>query len=85
MNTSDSDAIAKAVATQVAKLFEGGDIPIAPEYLTAAQVRQLTGFSEKTLESFRARRIGPPFLKVGKNVRYRATDVRAWIEQGGGN
>ncbi len=55
---------------------------IKPEYLTAEQVEVMTGFSVKALETMRHRRRGPPFLKVGFSVRYRVSDVRAWIEQG---
>ena len=50
---------------------------------TTRQVAQMTGFSLKSLEAMRHRRKGPPYLKVGTRVRYRADDVRAWIEQGG--
>ncbi len=56
---------------------------ISPEYLTTQQVAQMTGFSLKSLEAMRHKRNGPPYLKVGARVRYRAEDVRAWIEQGG--
>ncbi|MEM6825760.1 MAG: helix-turn-helix domain-containing protein [Pseudomonadota bacterium] len=55
---------------------------MTPEYLTAEQVSQMTGFSPKALEAYRAKRQGPPFLKVGHNIRYRADDVRAWVEAG---
>lgn len=59
-------------------------IGVAPEYLTASQVSMMIGFSKKALENFRAKRIGPPWIRVGSRcVRYRATDVRAWIEAGG--
>jgi predicted DNA-binding transcriptional regulator AlpA len=55
---------------------------IKPEYLTAEQVNHMTGFTVRALENMRHRRKGPPHLKVGTLVRYRADDVRAWIEQG---
>jgi len=55
---------------------------MTPEYLTPDQVAQMTGFSTKSLEAYRAKRQGPPFLKVGTSVRYRADDVRAWMEAG---
>jgi len=55
---------------------------VMPEYLTAQQVAQMTGFSLKSLEAMRHKRNGPPYLKVGTRVRYRADDVRAWIEKG---
>ena len=80
---SIAEGIAGAVADRVADLLRRNDKPINPEYLTANQVAQMTGFSQKALEAYRSQRVGPPFLKVGKNVRYRAADVRAWIEAGG--
>jgi predicted DNA-binding transcriptional regulator AlpA len=56
---------------------------VEPEYLTAQQVAQMTGFSLKSLEAMRHTRKGPRFFKVGTRVRYRVADVRAWIEHGG--
>ncbi len=82
-NSIFADEIAGAVAARISHMIHSGNAPVAPEFLTAAQVAQLTGFSQKALESYRSQRIGPPFLKVGKNVRYRISDVRAWIESGG--
>lgn len=50
------------------------------EYLKTGQVAEITGFSQATLETFRAKRMGPPFYKQGYNVRYRSDEVRAWME-----
>lgn len=50
------------------------------EYLKTCQVAEMTGFSQATLETFRSKRTGPPFYKQGYNVRYRADEVRAWME-----
>lgn len=82
MNTSSTlvDEMVNAVAARVIEALRTGDAPVAPEYLTAAQVAQITGFSPKALEALRHKRSGPPYLKVGKSVRYRAEDVRAWVE-----
>jgi predicted DNA-binding transcriptional regulator AlpA len=62
--------------------MSGASTVIKPEYLTAEQVEVMTGFSVKALETMRHRRKGPPFLKLGVSVRYRVSDVRAWMEQG---
>jgi hypothetical protein len=56
---------------------------VAPEYLTAAQVSILTGFSVKSPEAMRRRKVGCRFLRIGHSIRYRVVDVRAWIEQDG--
>lgn len=82
MDQQTIDAIAEAVAERILSDLPRGRVPVTPEYLTASQVAQMTGFSTKALEAYRAKRIGPPFLKVGQSIRYRADDVRAWVEAG---
>ena len=51
------------------------------EYLKTAEVAKMTGFSPATLEAFRYKRSGPPFYKQGYNVRYKAEEVRDWVEK----
>ena len=82
MDQQTVDAIVDAVAERILRDLPRGRIPVTPEYLTADQVSQMTGFSPKALEAYRAKRQGPTFLKVGHNIRYRADDVRAWVEAG---
>jgi len=36
--------------------------------------------SVRTLQSWRIRLAGPPFVQVGRAVRYRRRDLVAWIE-----
>lgn len=78
-----AEDIAGAVVVRLAEMLRSGEQPVAPAFLTAIQVSQMTGFSQKALETFRAKRVGPPFFKIGKSVRYRATDVVSWMEAGG--
>jgi len=59
------------------------EVNLKPLYLTTAQVAQMTGFTEKALGSMRDRREGPQYFKVGRLVRYRIEDLRAWVEHGG--
>lgn len=82
MDQQTIEAVAEAVAERLLRELPRGRLPMTPEYLTAEQVAQMTGFSTKSLEAYRAKRQGPPFLKVGHSVRYRADDVRAWMEAG---
>ena len=82
MDRQTIDAIAEAVAERLLRELPRGRLPMTPEYLTPDQVAQMTGFSTKSLEAYRAKRQGPTFLKVGTSVRYRADDVRAWMEAG---
>lgn len=82
MDQNTTDAIAEAVAERLLRELPRGRLPMTPVYLTADQVAQMTGFSTKSLEAYRAKRQGPPFLKIGHSIRYRADDVRAWVEAG---
>lgn len=38
------------------------------------------GVSTRTLEDWRYRRVGPPYAKVGRAVRYRREAVDAWAK-----
>ena len=78
-----AERIGDQVAIHLIERLRQGELPVAPEYLTAFQVAQLTGFTPKGLETMRAKRKGPQFMKVGTSVRYRAADVRAWMDAGG--
>lgn len=32
-----------------------------------------------TLRTWRAKGVGPPYIKVGRNAKYRAVDVAKWL------
>ncbi len=51
--------------------------------LVTKQVADRLGISASTLEKARSTGIGnyPPYIKVGRNVRYRPADVEAWLEK----
>jgi predicted DNA-binding transcriptional regulator AlpA len=68
------------IAARIVTDLRRGSVPILPEYLTALQVSQLTGFSVKALEKYRATGEGPKYLRVGSSIRYRVDDVRKWME-----
>jgi hypothetical protein len=62
------------------------DVPVAPapitprraelpEYLTTKEAAALLGVSPKGLEAMRARGDGPPFTRIGRRVRYVATEL----------
>lgn len=78
-----AERIGDQIAIRLVERLRRGELPVAPEYLTAFQVAQLTGFTPKGLETMRAKRLGPPYMKIGTSVRYRAADVRAWMDAGG--
>jgi predicted DNA-binding transcriptional regulator AlpA len=48
--------------------------------LTETQVGRLLGLSTRTLQSWRLRRAGPLFVQAGRAVRYRRSDLVAWID-----
>ena len=43
-------------------------------------ISKLLDCEVKTLQAWRCRGGGPPFIRVGRLVRYRPQDVEAWIE-----
>jgi hypothetical protein len=50
-------------------------------YLDEKSAADLTGFSVFTLRNFRHLRKGPPYLQIGRSIRYRLCDVTAFMEQ----
>jgi excisionase family DNA binding protein len=47
---------------------------------TCAEVAQYLGVPVKTLYYWRCQGLGPRGARLGKHLRYRAEDVRAWVE-----
>lgn len=54
-------------------------LPNRPEVMNEHQVAELLGMSVTSLRRWRASRMGPKFLKIGKSVRYRRPDVETWL------
>lgn len=48
--------------------------------LRIEQVASRTGVAVSTLRHWRQAGTGPPFVRIGRRVIYRAGDVDAWIE-----
>ena len=49
--------------------------------LNQGQAASLIGVSERTLECWRWRGDGPPYVKISRRaVRYRRRDIREWAE-----
>jgi predicted DNA-binding transcriptional regulator AlpA len=55
--------------------------PALEALLSVAQVAVLTGRAESTLEKDRLTGYGPRYVKLGRLVRYRPSDVEAWIAE----
>lgn len=50
------------------------------ELLNEHDVARVTGLSVASVRRWRLFKQGPKYLKIGSAVRYRAEDVRAWLE-----
>lgn len=53
-----------------------------PTYLSTRQAAELLGLSPRTLERYRGSGEGPPFMRMGRGVRYSRADLDAWMEHG---
>lgn len=53
-----------------------GPEPLIDEHEAAA----LIGVAPSTMNSWRVKRVGPRFVRVGRLVRYRPDDVRTFVE-----
>jgi excisionase family DNA binding protein len=48
--------------------------------LTEAQAADLLNLSIRTLQAWRVRGGGPLFVRLGRSVRYRRTDISKWLD-----
>ena len=52
------------------------------ELLSQRQVAARLGLSARTIEGWRARGVGPPFLRLSaRAVRYRTSDLEQWLDE----
>ncbi len=49
--------------------------------LTTKEVARILGKSSVTLEGWRVRGNGPPFIRVGGSIRYAESDLAAYIAE----
>ena len=47
--------------------------------LTQKEVKEITRLADSTLEQWRLKGKGPKFIKLGRLVRYRLSDIEAYI------
>jgi predicted DNA-binding transcriptional regulator AlpA len=56
--------------------------PNGARLLLPEQVAEITQLSAETLAQWRSQRRGLPYLKISRNcVRYRQSDLDAWLEE----
>lgn len=48
--------------------------------LTSTEVAEFLDVPVNSLKMWRYRRTGPPWLKVGRHVRYRRGDLERWLD-----
>lgn len=64
---------------KVSKPHRGPSPPTnAPEVVDTREAAAIVGLTPSTLVTFRSRGGGPPYCKIGRAVRYRVADLRAW-------
>jgi len=51
-----------------------------PNLLNEFDVARVTGLSVASVRRWRLFKQGPKYMKIGASVRYRADDVRVWLE-----
>jgi predicted DNA-binding transcriptional regulator AlpA len=59
---------------------EHANPPVDP-LLTPDETSALLGIPVKTLAHWRTQRTGPLALRLGSHVRYRVSDLKAWLEE----
>jgi hypothetical protein len=47
--------------------------------LTEVGAADLLSLSIRTLQAWRSKKIGPPFVRAGRAVRYRHSDLNEWV------
>ena len=50
------------------------------EYFTEGQFAKELGKTPRTLRSWRLRRTGPPYVRVGREILYRRESVLTWLK-----
>jgi hypothetical protein len=53
---------------------------VLPRLLTNDQAAAYLGITPSALETRRSRKMGPPFFRDGRVVRYRRSDLEAYVE-----
>ena len=49
-------------------------------FYSPKEIAEMFGFDERTMAIWRNKKVGPCYTKLGKNVYYKLSDIRAWID-----
>lgn len=52
---------------------------VKKQFYSERELEDLGLASVRSLQQWRLRRLGPPYIKCGHSVRYRFADVEAWL------
>ncbi|MBN9216054.1 MAG: excisionase [Microbacterium sp. SCN 70-200] len=52
-----------------------------PDFKTQAEIADIIKVPERTLEDWRLNHVGPPYMKLGRHVRYDLSEVFAWARE----
>lgn len=74
------EADEKQTADEEDEAGEELDVPPERQTLTTPEAAKYLRLSPKTLETKRSRGGGPPYIKLGRRVVYRRTDLDKWLE-----
>ncbi len=75
------DPVGLLTASAVHLLGMDAMTQITPTFLTQRELAELLRLPERTLEDWRLTHSGPPYLKLGRHVRYDVHDVLAWVTE----
>jgi len=53
---------------------------VEPELMTRPEVAEFLRTPVATLGQWAFRRVGPPYMRVGRKALYRRSDVEKWLE-----
>jgi predicted DNA-binding transcriptional regulator AlpA len=78
--TKPRNSVPSARLRESASFQIGSDSEDQARLLTEREAADLLTLSVKTLWNWRLSGYGPPHLKVGRLVRYRQSDLKAWLK-----
>jgi excisionase family DNA binding protein len=60
--------------------MNGPETPRLPKLLTTEAAAEYLHISPRSLIRWRVERRGPPAVRVGRKIMYRASDLEAWLD-----
>lgn len=54
---------------------------IEEQLIDQRAMSRMIGITTKTAETWRTRGFGPKFVKIGSLVKYRKSDISAWVDR----